>query len=338
MLRLVVVPRVLLLLAHARCRPLPFTLGAPRQLAPLRLVHGVRLFGMGAVGRPLGEIPGPPASVHPRPPRVLLDLEDIGHRPVEERAVVRHDHRAAPPPRHHLLQPRQTVEVQIVRRLVQQRDVEARQENRPQRHPRLLPARQRTAAPLRHPRRQPHLLEHARQSRLEVGGAERLVTRQCRRVVVLRLGPPLSEGGRRPGHVRLGRGGTGPPVQRVTHRLARVVIVLLAQVAHCRRRWVDADRTAVRRLEQAREELQQRRLADAVGADDTEAGLGPDGQRHAVEDRLATASKRSWRVVRVAVTSEVDGDVRRKGDEAGMTELRVRKRDKDENDECARRR
>jgi hypothetical protein len=41
--------------------------------------------------------------------------------------------------------------------------------------------------------------------------------------------------------------------------------------------------------------------------------------------------------VRVAVTSEADDDVRRKGGEAGMTELRVRMRDKDENDEGARR-
>ncbi len=167
--------------AHWRSRSGP--LG---QLRLLRLVHRVRLFRVGALGGPLGEIPGPSAAVQPPAPGVLVELEHVGDRPVQEGAVVRHDDHAASSPRHQLLQPRQPVEVEIVRRLVQQRDVEARQQDRRQRHPRLLAARQRIGAVVRHGGRQAHLLEHAGQPRLEVGGPERLVARQRRGVPLVR--------------------------------------------------------------------------------------------------------------------------------------------------------
>ena len=63
--------------------------------------------------------------------------------------------------------------------------------------------------------------------------------------------------------------------------------MLLAQVAHGRRRRVDAH-VALERHEQAPQDLQQRRLADPVGADHAQAGGRADGQRHVVEDRAAT--------------------------------------------------
>ena len=61
------------------------------------------------------------------------------------------------PPGHHVLEPGQAVEVEIVGRLVQQRDVEAGEQDRRQRHPRLLPARQRRHGLLRDVGRQAHL-------------------------------------------------------------------------------------------------------------------------------------------------------------------------------------
>ena len=102
---------------------------------------------------------------------------------------------------------------------------------------------------------------------------------------------------------------------------------------------VDAD-VARRRDEQPGQDLQQRRLADAVGADDAEAGVGPDGERHAVEDGVPAALvtevagdqcrravrrwEKAWRAPGTGAGRR-DGDGRRsqRGAAAGRVELYI---------------
>jgi hypothetical protein len=94
---------------------------------------------MGLLRRALGEVAGPASAVEATAPVVLVQLEHIGHDAIEERTVVRDDQQSAGAPLHHLLQAGQPVEVEVVGGLVEHRDVEARQQDRRQRHPGRLP-------------------------------------------------------------------------------------------------------------------------------------------------------------------------------------------------------
>jgi hypothetical protein len=64
--------------------------------------------------------------------------------------------------------------------------------------------------------------------------------------------------------------------------------MLLALVAHRRGGRIDPD-VATARLDEARQDLEEGRLADAVGADHSQAGPGADRERHAVEDGASPA-------------------------------------------------
>ena len=69
-----------------------------------------------------------------------LNLNDPGDHPVQEVAVVGDGQHRAPEAPDILLQPLRGVEVQVVRRLVQQQNVRVLQDEPPQVHPGLLPA------------------------------------------------------------------------------------------------------------------------------------------------------------------------------------------------------
>ena len=237
-------------------------------------------------GGALGLVGLPAAAVGAPGPRALVELEHVGHGAVEEGPVVRDDHHPAATSLDHVLEAGEAVEVEVVRRLVEQRDVEAGEQDGGQRHPGLLPAREYGDPLVTDVGRKPHLLEGGDEPGLEIAGRGRLVAGQGRGVAV--VGPGLDRGeiGRRSRQRLLGRGHTGPAQQGVAHRFVLRHRVLLAQVADGRRGRVDPDGPGDR-LEQAGQELEQCGLADAVRADDTEARLGSDGQRHVVEHETA---------------------------------------------------
>ena len=85
----------------------------------------VRLCGVAARDRALVEVRAPAAGVERGLMRMVVELENSRDRPVEERTVVRHDHRAAGEVPHEVFEPREAVEVEVVGRLVEQEDVEA---------------------------------------------------------------------------------------------------------------------------------------------------------------------------------------------------------------------
>src|SRR5439155_13792 len=72
----------------------------------------------------------PAARVLARAALPFVELDDTRDRPVEEVAVVRDDHGGAVRVSDETLEPRKAVEVEVVRRLVEEEDVEARKQGR----------------------------------------------------------------------------------------------------------------------------------------------------------------------------------------------------------------
>ena len=80
--------------------------------------------------------------------RARFELDDLVHGSVEERAVVRDDDEARVESEQEPLEQLEAVEVEVVRRLVEQVDVEAREQNRGQRGSASLPAGELGDAPI----------------------------------------------------------------------------------------------------------------------------------------------------------------------------------------------
>ena len=193
-LRLVVVAWPLLLARHPRRRPLALASGPLSQLVALRFVHGVVHRRVCPISGALVLVGGPPTAIGASMAGVFVELEDVGHGSFEEGAVVRHDHHASATPRHDILQSGQPVEVQIVGRFVEQRDVEAGEENGCQGDFGFLSARKRGHGVAPHVDREPDL--RVRASR---GGP------RSRRPMSTRSGPTRR---------RTGRPASGLPVAR----------------------------------------------------------------------------------------------------------------------------
>ncbi len=268
---------------------------------------GVRLLGLA-----LGEVAGPPAAIGPAGVGVLVELQHLGHRAVEEGPVVRHDHGAPAAPGHQVLEQGEAVEVEVVGRLVEQGDVEAGQEDGGQGGTRLLAARERGQRLVQERGRQGHLVDRRREAPFEVAGRHRLVAGEGVGVAVGRPWPARRQRGRGLGQVRLGGGDAGAALQGGAHRLVILAGVLLTEIAHGRGGRVDADLARVGD-EQSRQDLEEGRLADTVGAHDAEAGGRPHRERDVVEDGTAAPL-----VMQVAG----DEDRRRCGGESGHGELR----------------
>ena len=279
---------LLLLTGDAGGGPLPLTLGPPAQLGPLGFVGLVGLGGVRPLGLALGLIAGPAAAVGAPAAGVLVQLQHVGHRALQEGPVVRHDHHATAATGDHLFQSGQAVEVEVVGRLVQEGDVEAGKEDGGQRGARLLAAREGRHGLGGHGLGEADLFEGRDEAGLEVAGRDGLETGESRDVTVVGLVLTASECGRGVRQLVLRGGDAGTAVQRGADALGAVGCVLLVQVADRGGGRIHAD-VAGARLQETGQDLQERRLADAVGPDDPEAGGGPDGQRHVVEHGAATA-------------------------------------------------
>ena len=287
-LRLVVVAGLFLLPGHTGGRPLAFALGPLPQLAPLRLVDGVVGGGVRLIGRTLAPVRRPATAIGAAVASMLVEFEDIGHRAFQEGPVVRHDHHAAGTAGHDVLESGQAVEVEIVRRFVEQRDVETREQDGGKGDPCLLSTRERGHGLLDDLGRKSHLRGGAHEASLEVAGRRRFVTGQSGGVPIVGLRAAGGERGRRCGQLVLHRGDTGSAGQRRADGLVPVRRVLLAQVAHRRRGRVHLNLPR-RRHQEAGQDQEERRLPDPVRTDDAETGVGTDGERDVVEDGVAAA-------------------------------------------------
>jgi len=84
---------------HAHAHPQ----GPAAQIGPLGLVERVRLLGVVTFGGPLGQVARPATAEEAGAVRVVVELQHVGHRAMEEGAVVRDDHHptgGAVAPRH----------------------------------------------------------------------------------------------------------------------------------------------------------------------------------------------------------------------------------------------
>src|SRR5207237_8232603 len=125
-------PRLGAALAHERLE-LTAALVGLREAPVLRLACAL------ARGLVLAPAAGPLAE----PAASLFELDDPRHRPVEEGAVVRDDDEAAAELGDEALEPLESLEVEVVRGLVEAEHLEARQQQRGEPCPRGLAARER---------------------------------------------------------------------------------------------------------------------------------------------------------------------------------------------------
>ena len=178
------------------------------------------------------------------------------------------------------LEPLEPVEVEVVRRLVEQEEVEAREQDRGEGGSSGLAARERRPSPDRARPGRPSSAQTRPRTVLEVATAEREVALERGRVGV---------GGSRSRCVaalpRVCGGDAGAPREVREQRLARPAVVLLRQVAGGERGRRRARRARVGLLDPG-EQAQQRRLAGPVRADDAEPRSRPDRQVDAVENGL----------------------------------------------------
>ena len=175
---------------------------------------------------------------------------------------MRDHHHAHPLPGDEPLQPGQPVQVEIVRGLVEQQDVEPRQQQRRQPDAGGLSARQ---AGHRHGRidRQTQLGQHRSGALLQVGAAESQPPLQGHRIGV--VGTCLAgrqRGGRR-FQCGVGGGDPGPPGEVAGHRLTGRALDLLRQVPDGRVGRAERHPAGLRYL-QTGEQPQQGRLPGAV--------------------------------------------------------------------------
>ena len=191
---------------------------------------------------------------------------------------------------HEVLQQLQPVDVQVVRRLVEQVQVVPGQQQRGQPHPRRLPARQRR-------RRQVQVECHAqvghdrRHPVVEVGAAEG--EPGLERLGVPVVGPVRLQRQlvRRGVHRRRRSRDPGTAVQALAHRLGVVGLALLAQVAHARRRRRERHGPALG-SGAAGQDLEQRGLARAIGADEAHDVARADREVEPGEQRPVPVRRR----------------------------------------------
>ena len=181
-----------------------------------------------------------------------FELDDSAHGAVEESPVVGDDHDACVHRGDEPLEQLEPGEVEVVRRLVQQIHVEPGQQDRSEREPGALAARERARKP---------------------------VERNVQPDACQRLGrPPVDLV-------------AGAPREVLPDRLARVDVAFLREVADAQPRRGSRDGAAARRVESG-EQTEQRRLAAAVRADDADPGNGRDRERDALEDERRTLGDR----------------------------------------------
>ena len=251
--------------------------GVQQRLQLAAPLLGLRELGVLLSPRPVpgcGEVaPAAGELAHTARPRV--ELGDSRHRPVEEGAVVRDDGDSALEAVHEALEPVEAVEVEVVRRLVEEEQVVAGEEDRCQRRASGLAPRQCRRLLLERDGKA-ELGADGPRPRLEVASAQREEALERRRVGIRApiAGVSLD--------VCLRRRDAGAPGQVREQCLAGTPLVLLRQIADRERRGRPLDATLVRLVE-AGGEPQQRRLAGTVRADEAEPGTRAERQIDAVE-------------------------------------------------------
>ena len=191
---------------------------------------------MAGGGRAQLEVAGPAAAVLRRGVGDLVELEHARDRALEEGAVVRDDHGAAGALGDEPLQPRQAVEVEVVGRLVEQQDVEAREQDRGQRGARGLAAGERHGLQVEQRGIEPEVAQDRLRALLQVGAAEREPRLERLGVAVRRAGRVGRQVVRGGLHARIGVGDAGAPREVVVQPLAGSAVGLLRQVAGASRR------------------------------------------------------------------------------------------------------
>ena len=219
--------------------------------------------------------------------RAGVDLSDRGHDALEKRPVVGDDDESAAAAVQEVLQPFEAVEVEVVGGLVQEHDVEPGQQERRESHPRRL-----TAGKLRHAesqqrRRESEVGTDGPSPCLEIRAAEGEVPFECGPVpgVGSRLG--VGQRARRPVKSGFCLGNSCAPREVLGKRLSLDGFAFLCQVAHGRGRGQERHATLVGLVE-AREDPQQRGLADAIGPENAQSRPGADRKAHRFQDRLHT--------------------------------------------------
>ena len=223
----------------------------------------------------------PAARVEARPAGLGFELEHAVHRPLQKRAVVRDAHDSAVEPADERLQAVEAIEIEIVRRLVQEQDIGPHEEGRREPNPSLLAAREpgeRTSEI----GAQPELGGRPGGPRFQVAapdrdeGPERRVVRVGGRCVVRQAVGRRNEGSLR---VR-----DACPARDIRpDRLAGERVGLLGNVRDGELGRGAPHRAGIGGLDTG-EDPEQRRLADPVCADDSDAVARSDGERDAVDD------------------------------------------------------
>jgi hypothetical protein len=212
---------------------------------------------------------------------LLLRQVQLDHgrdRPRQELAVVAHQHGPGTQPGHERLQAREAVQVQVVRRLVQQEDVVAGQQERRHARPGRLATGQR-----RHERVQAdgetEVRGHLVHALVQVGATEGQPAFERGRVVLVGTRRAFRERDGRLVHRGLREGDPGAAAQEGADGLTRPAVRFLGQVADGRGRRVQPHGALVRRQD-ATQDPEQRRLARAVHADQADHVAG---RHHEVE-------------------------------------------------------
>ncbi len=245
----------------------------------LLLAHVLRIGGLVPGAFPLARafVLGPGAGVLVDAARFRFDFDDPADRTVEEGAVVRDEHDAGRQVAQESFEPVEAGEIEVVRRLVEQEDVEAGEQDRGQSDPRRFASRERCEFTVR-ASSEADVVEHRADARFEVFAAkgEKAIERVGVGAGEFRLG---AEAGGEAVHLLLGPADARAPRQVVAHALARRRLGLLREVADGAAPY---DPARIRLLESG-EHPQQSRLADAVRADDPDPVPRRDDDRDVVE-------------------------------------------------------
>ncbi len=244
----------------------------------------VRLVGRRALGIARRLEVAPAAGPEPKPSGALLDGGDVAHRAVEERAVVRHHDERAAIRREEALEPLEALEVQVVRRLVQEQHVEPGEQDGCEHDSRRFATGQPCGSAVEVDT-EAQVGAHGSCSCLEVVGAERHDVVERHRVAVTCRVAPVRERVRRLLELTLGRGHARTAREDVEDRLARLEEPLLIEIADGQLLRRAYDRARVGTLEPG-DDPEQRRLARAVGPDEADPGPWADGECDLIENDL----------------------------------------------------
>ena len=240
-LGLVIVPGAPLLSPDAGGRPLALLRGPRVQLVALSFIDFVGLGGMAALVGPLGHVAAPSATELGRCPRVGVQLQNRGHRPSQELAVVRDDDHATGSRPDPGLESGESGEVEVVRRLIQQRDVEAGELDTGQGHLGQLPARQRGEPTIGQRRSDPQVIEDRFDAGVKVGHTEVVEPLEGELIAPLSGRAGCGQPGRRSAELDLCGLSPGPLGERLANRRVGRGVMLLSQIADGGTRRIERD-------------------------------------------------------------------------------------------------